>query len=129
MSGTTEAQSHPVGTLRVGVVVSALNEAKNLPHVLSRIPTWVHEVVLVDGDSTDGTPLVAQARVLKTIWQEWCRPIIRNRVTDADRAVTTGAITDTLLLREARPGGTATTAVSGEPLVSRAPLTFESEAR
>ncbi len=44
---------------RVSVVIPALNEADNLPHVISRIPSWVHEVVLVDGHSTDSTLDVA----------------------------------------------------------------------
>ena len=39
----------------VSVVVPALNEEDNLPYVLDRIPDWVHEVLLVDGHSTDGT--------------------------------------------------------------------------
>ena len=39
----------------MSVVVPTLNEAENLPHVLSRIPNWIHEIVLVDGNSTDGT--------------------------------------------------------------------------
>jgi glycosyltransferase involved in cell wall biosynthesis len=37
-----------------------MNEAENLPHVLPRIPPWVHEVLLVDGNSTDGTVEVAR---------------------------------------------------------------------
>lgn len=44
---------------KVSVVIPALNEAENLPHVLPRIPSWVHEVVLVDGHSTDNTVDVA----------------------------------------------------------------------
>lgn len=44
----------------VSVVIPALNEAENLPHVLPRIPSWVHEVLLVDGSSTDGTCDVAR---------------------------------------------------------------------
>jgi glycosyltransferase involved in cell wall biosynthesis len=44
----------------VSVVVPAKNEAKNLPHVLTRIPGWVDEVILVDGNSTDGTADVAR---------------------------------------------------------------------
>ena len=44
----------------MSVVIPALNEAANLPHVLPRIPPWVHEVLLVDGHSTDGTAEVAQ---------------------------------------------------------------------
>jgi glycosyltransferase involved in cell wall biosynthesis len=45
---------------RVSVVIPALNEAQNLPHVLPRIPGWVDEVILVDGNSTDGTPEIAE---------------------------------------------------------------------
>ena len=45
---------------KVSVVIPALNEAANLPHVLPRIPHWVHEVVLVDGYSTDNTIAVAE---------------------------------------------------------------------
>ena len=47
--------------VRVSVVIPALNEANNLPHVLPRIPDWVDEVVLVDGHSIDGTAQVARA--------------------------------------------------------------------
>jgi len=45
----------------VSVVVPALNEAANLPFVLPRIPSDVHEVILVDGHSTDDTVAVARA--------------------------------------------------------------------
>jgi glycosyltransferase involved in cell wall biosynthesis len=44
----------------VCVVIPTLNEAQNLPHVLPRIPAE-HEVVIVDGGSTDGTVEVAAA--------------------------------------------------------------------
>jgi len=44
----------------VSVVIPTLNEAKNLPHVLPAIPAWVHEIVLIDGGSTDGTTEVAK---------------------------------------------------------------------
>jgi hypothetical protein len=44
----------------VSVVIPALNEAKNLPFVLPRIPQWVSEVLLVDGHSTDNTIEVAK---------------------------------------------------------------------
>jgi len=49
-----------LGDVRVSVVVPALNEAENLPYVLPRIPSWVHEVLLVDGHSTDATIEVAR---------------------------------------------------------------------
>src|SRR5258708_36599141 len=44
----------------VSVVISALNEAQNLPYVLPYIPSIVSEVILVDGHSTDDTIAVAQ---------------------------------------------------------------------
>jgi len=45
---------------RVSVVIPALNEAKNLPYVLPRVPRWIDEILLVDGESTDGTREVAR---------------------------------------------------------------------
>ena len=51
----------PEQRARVTAVIPARNEAANLPHVLPRIPSWVHEVVLVDGDSTDNTVEVAKS--------------------------------------------------------------------
>ncbi len=48
-------------TRRVSVVIPALNEAANLPHVFARIPPDVHEVILVDGHSIDDTVAVAHA--------------------------------------------------------------------
>jgi glycosyltransferase involved in cell wall biosynthesis len=43
----------------VTVVIPTLNEAENLPYVLERLPVWIHEVVIVDGHSTDDTVAVA----------------------------------------------------------------------
>ena len=45
----------------VSVVIPTIDEARNLPFVLPRIPRWVHEVILVDGESTDGTVEIARA--------------------------------------------------------------------
>jgi glycosyltransferase involved in cell wall biosynthesis len=47
-------------TPRVSVVIPALNEARNLPYVLGGLPADVFEVLLVDGDSEDGTVEVAR---------------------------------------------------------------------
>jgi glycosyltransferase involved in cell wall biosynthesis len=44
---------------RISVIVPALNEAQNLPHVFARLPQ-VDEIVLVDGGSTDDTVAVAR---------------------------------------------------------------------
>src|SRR5689334_9272583 len=48
------------GGPRVSVVIAALNEEKNLPYVLARLPDGLHEVILVDGHSTDDTIVVAR---------------------------------------------------------------------
>jgi len=45
----------------ISVVIPTKNEARNIAYVLGRIPTWVDEVILVDGDSTDGTVEVARS--------------------------------------------------------------------
>jgi glycosyltransferase involved in cell wall biosynthesis len=47
-------------TATVSVVIPALNEAENLPHVFATMPTWIDEVVLVDGRSKDDTVAVAR---------------------------------------------------------------------
>ncbi|WP_310728784.1 glycosyltransferase family 2 protein [Streptomyces sp. N2A] len=47
----------------VSVVIPAMNEAANLPHVFKTLPDWIHEVVLVDGNSTDDT-----VRVARELW-------------------------------------------------------------
>lgn len=63
-SGTQASSSLSFHTApKVSVVIPALNEEENLPHVLPKVPSWVHEVLLVDGHSTDGT--VAKARQLR----------------------------------------------------------------
>ncbi len=45
---------------KVSVVLPVLNEARNLPAVFETLPSWVDEVVLVDGRSTDDTIEVAR---------------------------------------------------------------------
>jgi glycosyltransferase involved in cell wall biosynthesis len=55
-SRSVSATTHP----RVSVVLPALNEALNLPAVLSALPP-VHELIVVDGRSTDDTVAVTQA--------------------------------------------------------------------
>lgn len=66
-----QQQVASIGTMwssrfRVSVVIPALNEAENLPHVLPLIPKDVDEVILVDGRSVDDTIAVAQ-RLLPSI--------------------------------------------------------------
>ncbi|MBB6471166.1 glycosyltransferase family 2 protein [Sphaerisporangium rubeum] len=56
---TPVSESLAIG-VTVSVVVPAMNEAANLPHVFATLPPWIHEVVLVDGHSTDDTVAVAR---------------------------------------------------------------------
>lgn len=44
----------------VSVIIPTLNEAGNLPYVLNTIPSWVDEVIIVDGRSDDDTQRVAK---------------------------------------------------------------------
>ncbi|WP_433292481.1 glycosyltransferase family 2 protein [Actinoplanes sp. CA-030573] len=44
----------------VSVVIPALNEERNLPHVFAKLPAMVTEVILVDGGSVDRTVAVAR---------------------------------------------------------------------
>ena len=44
----------------VTVIIPTLNEAKNLPHVFSRLPGGTLEVIVVDGGSVDDTVAVAK---------------------------------------------------------------------
>jgi glycosyltransferase involved in cell wall biosynthesis len=49
-----------IRSVSVSVVIPTLNEAENLPHVFPRLPEGLHEVIVVDGRSTDGTIEVAR---------------------------------------------------------------------
>ncbi len=49
----------PSGEPLISVIIPALNEARNLPHVMAGLPA-VDEVILVDGGSTDDTVEVAR---------------------------------------------------------------------
>jgi hypothetical protein len=50
----------PPTTARVSVVIPAKNEERNLPALLDALPPWLHEVILVDGLSSDATSEVAR---------------------------------------------------------------------
>lgn len=57
--GALTAAPKPSQAARVSVVVPARNEARNIPHVLARMPSGIHEIILVDGGSVDDTVGVA----------------------------------------------------------------------
>jgi glycosyltransferase involved in cell wall biosynthesis len=48
---------------KISVVIPTLNEARNLPHVLGRLPSGLHEVIVVDGHSVDDTVAVSRALI------------------------------------------------------------------
>jgi glycosyltransferase involved in cell wall biosynthesis len=58
--GIWDGVPHDLERPRVSVVIPALNEEKNLPHVAARMPTDIDEIVFVDGNSVDDTAAVAR---------------------------------------------------------------------
>jgi glycosyltransferase involved in cell wall biosynthesis len=58
--GIWDGVPHDFKRPRVTVVIPALNEARNLPHVAARMPTDIDEIVFVDGNSVDDTATVAR---------------------------------------------------------------------
>jgi glycosyltransferase involved in cell wall biosynthesis len=61
LAGTDGGGRRSITNPTVSVLVPTLNEARNLEHVLPRMPSLVDEVVLIDGGSTDGTIEVARS--------------------------------------------------------------------
>lgn len=59
-ASSTAISPHLAVSATVSLVIPAMNEAANLPHVFASIPAWVSEVVLVDGRSTDDTVAVSR---------------------------------------------------------------------
>lgn len=59
-AGSDPGRGRHTLTERVSVVIPTKNEARNLPWVLERLPEWISEVVIVDGQSTDDTISVAR---------------------------------------------------------------------
>jgi glycosyltransferase involved in cell wall biosynthesis len=62
LAGRRRAAAPPLTQMgvQVSVVIPTLNEADNLPWVFARLPQGLHEVIVVDGHSTDATVAVAQ---------------------------------------------------------------------
>lgn len=58
--------------VRISAVILTRNEAKNIERCLKSVQ-WVDEIVVVDAESTDGTPEIAKkfgARVIIHPWRE-----------------------------------------------------------
>jgi glycosyltransferase involved in cell wall biosynthesis len=57
---TGNTPSNGMSSPIVSVVIPALNEERNLPHVFAKLPDLVTEVIVVDGGSVDRTVAVAR---------------------------------------------------------------------
>ena len=92
----------------VSVLVTTLNEAENLPRCLSSLQDF-DEVVVIDSNSTDGTPEIAKnhgAKLVPFTWngiypkkRQWCLdtlPLKYDRIffVDADEELTPGLCQD-----------------------------------
>ena len=71
--GTSSGAGAGDAAPRVSVVIPTLNEARNLPYVLGKLPDGIHEVIVVDGYSVDETLEVAR------LWRSDVRIIMQNR--------------------------------------------------
>jgi glycosyltransferase involved in cell wall biosynthesis len=60
LAAAKEVPHHKLPIPTVSIVIPTLNEAENLPALLPQIPDWVHEIIIVDGRSTDDTVNVAR---------------------------------------------------------------------
>jgi len=58
--GIWDGVPHGPARPTVSVIIPALNEARNLPHVAARMPAGIDEIVFVDGNSVDDTVAVAR---------------------------------------------------------------------
>jgi len=56
--------------LKLTIIVPARNEAECLPAMLRELPTDVHEVIVIDGHSTDGTPDIVRELGFRVETQE-----------------------------------------------------------
>ncbi|MDA2924667.1 glycosyltransferase [Acidobacteria bacterium AH-259-L09] len=68
---------------KITVVIPCLNEQEGIQHVLARMPEFVDEVIVVDNDSTDETPKIAEQMGAR---------VIQERVRGYGRAYKTGLL-------------------------------------
>ena len=58
--------------MRITLIIPAKNEEKNILHLLRKLPDSVHEIIVIDGNSTDNTFSVANeySKTIKVIKQK-----------------------------------------------------------
>jgi glycosyltransferase involved in cell wall biosynthesis len=61
ITGRARSVRRAIAQPTVSVVIPTLNEEKNLPYVLARLPEGITELIIVDGHSADDTIGVAQS--------------------------------------------------------------------
>jgi glycosyltransferase involved in cell wall biosynthesis len=54
---------------KISVIIPAMNEAQSIRKVISDIPAWVDEIVVVDNGSTDTTAEVAEKHGAKVLYE------------------------------------------------------------
>ncbi|MEO7167737.1 MAG: TIGR04283 family arsenosugar biosynthesis glycosyltransferase [Spartobacteria bacterium] len=55
------------GALKISIIIPAANEAEALPLALARIKGPAHETIVVDAESDDGTPAIAESLGCKVL--------------------------------------------------------------
>ncbi len=59
MKNSKKMTTQSLGNTKVSVIIPALNEEKAIGYVLSTLPDFIHQVIVVDNGSTDNTALIA----------------------------------------------------------------------
>ncbi len=57
------------GEAKVAVIIPALNEERAITKVISAIPNWVDDLIVVDNGSTDSTAQVARSRGARVVFE------------------------------------------------------------
>ena len=57
------------GEAKVAVIIPALNEELAITEVISAIPNWVDDLIVVDNGSTDSTAMVARSKGARVVFE------------------------------------------------------------
>jgi len=56
-----------INSLRVAVIIPAMNEEQSIGRVIADIPTWVTDIIVADNGSTDNTAAIAERAGAKVV--------------------------------------------------------------